>query len=193
MRDRTRTLSRSIVTAGVIVFAAGAASAAKPVEQLTAFAVDMSNMAGRTRTGTVDLIIDRWSTDAERDRLVGALREGGSDALLKALQKADDVGRIRSTGSVGYPIRFAREISMSTGGRRIILATDRPISFFELANQPRTTDYPFLIVDIRMDAKGEGEGKLLPLAKVTMNEDHVIEVENYASEPVRLSSVRKVK
>jgi hypothetical protein len=193
MRNRARTLSRIIITAGAIVLAAGVASAAKPVEQLTAFAVDMSNMAGRTRTGTVDIIIDRWSTDAERDRLVAALREGGPDALLKALQKADDLGRIRSTGSVGYPLRFAREIPISTGGRRIILATDRPISFFELTNQPRTTEYPFLIVDIRMSAKGEGEGKLLPLAKVTMNEDHVIEVENYASEPVRLSSVRKVK
>jgi hypothetical protein len=178
---------------GAVALAAGVASAAKPVEQLTAFAVDMSNLARNTRTGTVDFIIDRWSTDADRDKLVAALREGGSDALLRALQKQDEVGRVRGTGSVGYPLRFAREIPISTGGRRVILATDRPVSFLELTNRPQTMEYPFMIIDIRMNAKGEGEGKLLPLARVTMNEDHVIEIENYASEPVRLSSVRKVK
>jgi hypothetical protein len=193
MRETTRIRRMGFIAAGAIAFAASAASAAKPVEHLTAFAVDMSNMAGRTRTGTIDVIIDRWSTDAERDRLVGALREGGSDTLLKALQKEQEIGRIRSTGSIGYPLRFAREIPISTGGRRIIVATDRPVSFLELTNRPITTEYPFMLIDIRMSAKGEGEGKLLPLAKVTMNEDHVIEIENYASEPVRLSSVRSLK
>ena len=56
-----------------ICFVSGAAMgpvlAAKPIERLTAFAVDMSNAAGRTRAGSIDIVIDRWSTDAERDQL----------------------------------------------------------------------------------------------------------------------------
>jgi hypothetical protein len=183
-----------MVTIGVAVASQGTVFAAKPVEHLTAFAVDMSNMAGRTRAGTVDIVINRWSSDQERDTLRAALREGGTDSLLKTLQKIKEpAGYIRSTGSVGYPLRFAREIPNSDGGRRIIVATDRPVSFLEATTQPRTMDYPFMLIDIRLDANGKGQGKLMPLAKVTESEDHVVEIENYASEPVRLNEVRELK
>jgi hypothetical protein len=175
--------------------AGGTVSFAKePVERLTAFAVDMSNMAGRTRTGSVDIVIDRWSTDQERDQLLGALREGGSDGLLRALQKIKDpAGRVQTPGNVGYPLRFARETRASDGSRRIIIATDRPISFFEAVNRPRTSDYPFMVIDLRLRPDGKGEGKLMPIARITANEEHVVEIENYASEPVRLTQVREVK
>jgi len=193
MRDLDRVLSISVMALMGAGFAIAPANAAKPIEQLTAFAVDMSNMSGGARTGTVDITIDRWTTDEERDRLRAALQEGGSDGLLRALQKEKEVGRIRSTGSIGYPLRFAREIPISTGGRRILLGTDRFVSFLERTNPGPASQYPFMVIDIRLNAKGEGEGKLLPLAKVTMDEDHVVEIENYASEPVRLTSVRKLK
>jgi hypothetical protein len=191
MRQQALFLAAWFVTSGVAV---GPALAAKPVERLTAFAVDMSNTAGRTRAGSIDIVIDRWSTDQERDQLRSALREGGSDALLRALQKIKDpAGYIRTAGSIGYPLRFARAIPTSDGGRRIIIATDRPVSFLEASNQPRTLDYPFMLIDVRLNAKGEGQGKLLPLAKITADEDHVVEIENYASEPVRLTEVKETK
>jgi hypothetical protein len=176
-----------------ITATAGPALADKPVEHFTAFAVDMSNTAGRTRAGTVDVIINRWSTEQERDQLVSALREGGTDSLLRALQKIKDpAGYIRSGGSIGYPLRFAWQVP-SGEGRRIIIATDRPVSFLEASRRPRTMDYPFLLIEMRVDAQGKGQGKLMPLARVQANDDHVVEIENYSSEPVRLSEVRKLK
>ena len=187
-------LTACLVTIGVAVASHRTAFAAKPVMHLTAFAVDMSNMAGHTRAGTVDIIINRWSSDEERDTLRAALREGGTDSLLRALQKIKKpAGYIRSTGSIGYPLRFAREIPGSDGGRRIIVATDRYVSFLEATTQPRSMDYPFMLVDIRLGPDGKGTGKLMPLAKVTESEDHVVEIENYASEPVRLNDVRELK
>jgi hypothetical protein len=194
MRRQSGFLAVCCLTAAAIVASNGTAFAAKPVERLTAFAVDMSNMAGGTHAGTVDIVIDRWSTDQERDTLRAALREGGTDSLLKALQKIKEpAGYIRSTGRIGYPLRFAREIPISGGGRRIIVASDRPVSFLEASTQPRSMDYPFMLIDIRLDANGKGTGKLMPLAKVTESEDHVVEIENYASEPVRLNEVRELK
>jgi len=174
--------------------AARPAAAAKPVDHFTAFAVDMSNTAGRTRAGSVDVIINRWSTPEERDRLVGALREGGTDTLLRSLQKIKKpAGYIRRAGSIGYPLRFAWQTPTSDGGRRVIIGTDRPVSFLEASTQPRTMDYPFMLIDLRVDAQGKGQGKLMPLAKITAHPDHVVEIENYASEPVRLSEVRELK
>jgi len=194
MRHQSALLAVCFVTAAAAVASHGTAFAAKPVEHLTAFAVDMSNTAGRTRAGTIDIVVNRWSSDQERDTLRSALREGGTDSLLKALQKIKEpAGYIRTAGSIGYPLRFAREMASSDGGRRIIVATDRPVSFLEASTQPRTMDYPFMLIDIRLDTNGKGQGKLMPIAKVTESEDHVVEIENYASEPVRLTEVRALK
>lgn len=194
MRHHSRLLSLWIVTVAAAAATTGTLVAAKPIEHLTAFAVDMSNTAMRTRAGTIDIVINRWSTDQERDELLAALREGGPDGLLRALQKIKDpAGYIRTPSSIGYPLRFARQISMADGGRRIIIATDRYVSFLEATTQPRSADYPFMLVDIRMSADGKGTGKLMPLAKVTANEDHTVEIENYSSEPVRLTEVRELK
>lgn len=181
---------------GIVASLAGSApspvSAAPPLERLVAFAVDTSEIAGRTRAGMVEIAIERWSTDEERGRLESALTQGGPEALLRAVQKVDQrVGFIRSAGGLGYPLRFAYQIPQPGGGRRIVVATDRPISFFESRYRPRTVDYPFLVVDIRLDAGRDGEGELLPLAKIIARNDTVIEIENYASVPVRLTKVRQ--
>jgi hypothetical protein len=184
----------ALVTVLLAGMATGPALADKPLERFTAFAVDMSNTAGRTRAGTVDVIINRWSSPQERDALVASLREGGTDGLLRSLQKIKEpAGYIRSAGSVGYPLRFAWQIPAPDGGRRIIVATDRPVSFLEASTHPRTMDYPFMLIELRVDAQGKGQGKLLPLAKIEVNDDHVVEIENYSSEPVRLTEVRELK
>jgi hypothetical protein len=174
------------------------ALAEEPIERLRAVAVDMSTTPDlRTRgvrTGTVDVIIERWSTQEERDSLMGALKEGGPDLLLKQLQKVKDpAGRIATAGSVGEPLAFAWQAPLPDGGRRILIASDRRIGFLEAVNRPRSIDYPFLVLDIRMNADGEGQGKLLPVARIVASEDQVLEVETYASEPVRLTQVKVVK
>jgi len=179
----------------VLLGAAIAARADKAIERLTAFAVDMSAQARPgARSGTVDITIDRWSTDEERARLTTAVRENGPDALLKELQKVKDpVGYIQTPGNVGYPLRFARQVRMSDGTRRILLGTDRPIGYFEASNQPITAEYPFMVIDLTIGPDGKGQGRLLPLARVTADDDHVVDIENYTTEPVRLTEVRETK
>jgi len=184
-------LAALAVAAGAGLASSGAALAAKPVEELRAFAVNMSNISSGAgaNAGPVDITIDRWTTDAERDRLVGVVKEKGAEGLLSAIRKMDEIGRIQSGGSLGYPLRFAREVPLSGGGRRIIIGTDRRMSFLEVREQPRSVEYPFVVVDIRLNADGKGVGKLMPLAKINTDVDHIVEIENYASEPVRLTSV----
>ena len=191
MRKHGRLLAALAVAAGAGLASSGAALAAKPVEELHAFAVNMSNISSGAgaNAGPVDITIDRWTTDAERDRLVGVVKEKGAEGLLSAIRKMDEIGRIQSGGSLGYPLRFAREVPLSGGGRRIIIGTDRRMSFLEVREQPRSVEYPFVVVDIRLNADGKGVGKLMPLAKINTDVDHIVEIENYASEPVRLTSV----
>jgi len=109
---------------------------------------------------------------------------------LKALQKERPVGSIRAPGSLAYDLRYARELPGEEGGRRLILATDRPIGFAEARNNPRTLDYPFTLIELRLDAEGRGEGRLSIATKLTLN-DNVLVIENYADQPVMLTEVRR--
>ena len=163
----------------------------KAVLRLHAFAVDMSG-AGRARAGALEIAIERWSTDEERDRLRAILIESGGDALLSALQKVKPrAGYIRTSSSLGWDIHYAREEPVGDGGRRVIIATDRPMSFWELRNQPRSVQYDFTLAEIRLNKDGKGEGKLARAAKISWDPGtRTIEIENYGIEPVRLTEVR---
>jgi hypothetical protein len=152
----------------------------------------MSNV-GRPAAGRLEMVIERWSSDRERDELIATLKEKGSDALLSQLQKLPRVGYIRNGNgrSIGWDLHFARERTLDDGGRQIVLATDRPISTFEAFNRPRSIDYDFTLADIRFDGDGKGVGKLAVAAKISSDpKTGAIEIENFASEPVRLTDVR---
>jgi hypothetical protein len=108
-------------------------------------AVAISPGGPRTTSGAarVDIVINRWSTDDERQRLLDAL-EKGQDALLETLRELKPVGYIRTPGNLGYDLHYANQTPTDERGRRIFIATDRPIGFWEGANRPRrsTTRLP---------------------------------------------------
>jgi hypothetical protein len=165
----------------------------KPILHLTAFAVDLGGPT-RARAGTLDVAIERWSTPEEVAKLQAALTEKGEEGLLDAVQKMKRVGYIRTPTSVGWPMHFAQQVVGSDGTQRIVFATDRPMSFWEVVNRPRSADYAFLVGEIRLRPDGKGEGKLVPAGKVDYNpETKTLEIENYSTQPVRLSEVRVVK
>lgn len=159
--------------------------------RFTALAANLSNV-GPSGSTTVEIAIERWSTDGERERLMATFEKKGENALLGALQDLPRVGYIRTPTSVGYDLHFAREYPADEGGRRIFIATDRPIGFWEATNRPRTIDYPFTLIELRVDRDGQGEGKMSLFTKVTYNRDmNQIELENYANQPVMLLSLRQ--
>jgi hypothetical protein len=167
--------------------------------RLSAWAVNMSNIATGSNA-VLDINITRWSTAKEREQLITTFLEKGSEALLRALQRTPSHGRMRIPGWVGpdphnvrlgWDLHYAWHLPGEDGGQRIVLGTDRYISFWEARNQPRTVDYPFTLMEIRLNKNGEGEGKLAVATKISFNKKkNAIELENYSSEPVRLQQVK---
>jgi hypothetical protein len=123
---------------------------------LSAFAVNMSGVGRGGGASSVDIQIDRWSTDEERQGLIGVFVEKGPKNLLSALQKTKRVGYMRLPTSIGYDLHYARQFPLDEGGNRIILATDRHIEYWEARNAGRSMDYPFTLVEIRLKKDGEG-------------------------------------
>ena len=173
----------------LMAVALGAQTIGEP-ERFTASAIDVNT----GRTGQIEISIDRWSTTRDRASLAEILFSRGTDKLIEAVRDMRPVGRIRSTGSIGYELRFAEQRQLPEGDREIILATDRPMSFWELSNRPRSADYPFTWVQLRVKRDGTGQGSLAVAARITGDpDDRTIEVEDYALQPVRLENVRSAK
>lgn len=164
-----------------------------------AFAVNMSNIAtGSNQVVMMD--IDRWSTDQERESLISTMLQSGQDELLKALQKAPEKGRLwfpewqgpdPAHARLGFTLRYANAHPAPEGGQRIVVALDRYIGFWEAANKPRSFNYPFTLIELNVDRNGTGEGKMSVATKINFDKkNNRIELENYASEPVRLQNVK---
>jgi hypothetical protein len=154
--------------------------------------VDLNN---GTRTGTVDIVIERWSTPEEVANLQSLSVEGGDDRMLEALRKVRPrCGYARTETSLAWDIYLAQQASLPGGGRKVVVATDRPVSFWELRNPTRLNEYKFSLAEVRLGPDGKGEGKAIPFAQLWWNPDtKTFEVENYQQLPVRLSQVTVVE
>lgn len=200
-----RTVAVLLIVALGIGAPAGSLARAQTTGQpirMTAWAVSMGTVATGANE-TIEVWVDKWSTDKEREQLIATFLDKGQDGLLKALQKVPVKGRIRvpnrrgpdpTQTRLGWDLRFAMETPGEDGGRRLLLATDRYMSFAEVRNQPRTVDYPFTFIDIRLNKDGEGEGKMAVATQLQFDKKkNTIVFENYSSEPVRLQQVKVVK
>ena len=117
-----------------------------------------------------------------------------NQALLKALQKMPKVGYIRTPERLAWDVRYARENKAEDGGRRFVVATDRPVGFAEARNQPRSMDYPFTIIEMRLNTEDKGEGKLLYGTKLFIDQKTKnLVLENYAQQPIRFNEIKRLK
>jgi hypothetical protein len=156
-------------------------------QEFTATAIVNNNLGAGM--GRVIMRVTRWSTEAERGQLSRALLKSGPASLLESLRDQKSVGTIRTPDSLGYDLRYAHEEPGEDGGRRVVIATDRPIGFWEARNQPRTIDYPFTVIQMQIDKSGEGKGTMSYATKIIAR-GNTIELENFASSPVMLSDIR---
>lgn len=184
----------------------GSAHMAAFAERFTAFAVDLGVPSGGIdvpqprdkrvpasgKAGPVEFVINRYSSDAERDALLKILQDKGPDKLLDELQKLPRIGYFRTPNSTGYDLKFARKVPGDDGGEKITMITDRYIGFWEAANRPRTIDYPFTLIEVRMGAEGKGEGKMSLATRITFDKkNNTIVLEDYKSQPTLLNEVKR--
>lgn len=166
--------------------------AAKPGPvRFTAIATNLGASRG-PMTQVLQITINRWSTDAERDQLVAALKAKEQQGLLNALQQLPAIGSIRTPNSLGYELRYARLDTLTDGGQRAFVLTDRYVSFAEVTDQSRSLDYPFTMIEMRLKPNGEGDGLMSVATRITQA-DNLLIVENYGMQPTQLTSVRREK
>ena len=174
----------------VLLFAPLAASAqtGDTPARFIANAIDLN----RGAAGTVEFVVNRWSSEADHDRLMEVMFDKGPEKLLDALQNMPRLGYIRRPGSIGWEIRFARRMPAPDGGERIMIITDRRMSFREVASRPRSYDYPFTVIELNLRKSGEGEGNVTLATRITGDKHNkVMTLENFDIQPIMLTKVTR--
>jgi hypothetical protein len=163
----------------------------KTEERYSAIASNVSELA---RAGVVplDIWITRYTDDAEEEKLMAALDQKGQEGLVEALRRMPTVARMRVPGELSTEFHYARQSRGRDGRRRIILATDRPIGFVEATNRTYTLEYPFTMLELRVDDSGMGDGQLFLAAKF-IRTGNLLVLENLVSQAVVLSNVKRSK
>ena len=187
---------RQTLMTGVLSLAASTMTVspahAQAAETFTATA-QVKTAGAATTAAPVTIVVDRKMPQSEADRLIGAFKAGGAAALRKALVGVPPTGTVRLGAGAATPTRLTLERATDRG-RLLTIVADQPILFLGagVPGAKPKEGYDFAIIDIEVDATGSGSGTLAPAAKVTVKQD-VFVVEDYASELVRLTAVKKVK
>jgi hypothetical protein len=116
--------------------------------------------------------------------------------LSAAIEKAPTVGYLWTNETVGYSIKYAYRTSLPDGSERIILATDRRLGSgtagWKSTTSATATNYPFTLIEIRIDPKGIGEGKASLTSKVILDKEaKTVALENYTATPAIFQNVKR--
>jgi hypothetical protein len=152
----------------------------------------VSNEAGLAGAAYVDIRIDKYSADKDREAIVAAFKSGGYPALLTALKKAPPVGTVK-VGSESFVVRWARQQRSGENKRTISVVTEKPVLFVGGGNvnaKPRE-GYELAVVQFEMDDSGVGSGTMAAAAKIKPGGTNGLEIDDYADQPIKLVSIAR--
>lgn len=152
----------------------------------------VSNSAGLAGAGYVDIHINKYSSDKERDALMTAFKSGGYPALLTALRQAPTVGTVKVGGDT-FEVRWAREQRSGENRRTITVVTDKPMLFVGggAVNAKPREGYDLAVMQFDMDDSGVGNGTMAAAAKIKPGGPNGFELDDYADQPIKLVSISR--
>ena len=183
---RRTTLDTSLILAATAMTAVVAVYAQPQGETFTAQA-SVKAASGSSASTPVTMVVHRFATDAEREMVVAAVKQGGT-AARDLLAKRDAVGEI-DVNSKRVAIRYAYARSVGAG-RLITLVTSEPIGFVMMGQKEAKPKAGYDLGLVLLDLSASpGTGEVAPAAKVKVDAQGAIVTEDYGAEAVRLSNV----
>jgi hypothetical protein len=186
-------LQRMVSTGVVLLFLILAANGQEKKEQkpetYTAVAVGVRGPVA-SRTTNLDFRVSEYTSDEQVEEYLEVLAEGGVNELRRTLEKVK-VGSVSPTGRIGTDIAVARR-RQTEDGTLLTFVTARYMPFFEVYRSGRSTDYPFGVFQILVDAEGKGEGSAIIAARISFDKEERLVIESYGHmDTIRLVNVRR--
>lgn len=141
-----------------------------------------------TRTSPFTLRINGLTAEADAQRFLSELQQGGQDDLLDVIRD-ENVGTFSLGTQLGRRINVLR-VQDVDGRKKIIAVFERWLGFAELRGGYRSLNYPFSYIEIFVDpSTGRAEGTYFAAASIRFKNGNV-EVEDFATLPSKLLNVK---
>ena len=166
------------------------ATSAQAQKSMTIQATAMGTSTQMGKLYNVNIYIQQYSTQDERQALINAFKQKGQDGLIDVLEDLKPKGRVRfASGGVGNDVKYIIELpSEKKGERRLRLVTDRNLAFGELYHGTRSREHSVGAIELVLTPDGKGSGTVLPACRITMNKKkQQVEIETYQN-PWKLSN-----
>jgi hypothetical protein len=143
--------------------------------------IDASAMGTGTQLGAVieiTVIINEFSSPADKQILMEAFQKGQNQGLVNALTKMKSVGHISITGTLGYDLSFIKMIPTPTG-RKIRFVTNRQIRFGEAFFDTQSQSFNLTAgeIDINDTDKSQSTGVLYPAAQLIIDQQGQLQLD----------------
>jgi hypothetical protein len=152
----------------------------------------MGGGPNRPAVVNVKIVLDALTTAEEVNRYQQLLTAGDIEGFYETFHVAKK-GSLQFTGGLGLKIDFyaASEAQTEKGTRLIMAADSRNL---ETGVSKRTHgSYLFLVIQLDLDAKGNGDGQLYEDGKIAFSPEGELILQSYVTTPKEIVSVKKTK
>ena len=140
----------------------------------------------------IQIVIDGYSTPEEVFNLIRIQTEQGYEPFMSAF-RALNKGIFFPLGARGTQIIIHGAHSYPTEkGRKILLYAQRQ-PWDTSSSQRIDHRFPFMVIELDVDSKGRGTGKIYDQANIRMTPERTFEMDGYNSPPKQLWDVKLMK
>ena len=160
-------------------------------ETFTATA-SMKTAGGTQVSAPVTVTVNSYTTGAERDALLAAVKKGGTAAAREWMKGRPSAGTIQ-VGGRSVDIKYAYRTPMGAGSL-ITVGAGEPLVLVGagMPGAKPATGYDLALLLLQLPGSGPGTGELSPATKVRIDDKGAIVTEDFNSaELVRLTGVTK--
>lgn len=137
-------------------------------------------------TATFTIHLNGEMPDLTFKIVADALKYGGYTNFLPALRKLPAIGYVELAGR-RTEIKYARKRAGSSSN--LVIGTDQPLFYLGggAPDPKRKAGYELGIIDLELDAQGNGRGLMAAAARVKPGPDGGVMIDDYAEEPIKVS------
>lgn len=140
----------------------------------------------------IKISVESYTSREEVLQLMEILSQRGYEPFMSAFRGMNK-GSFRPIGGRGVKINLHAAQSIQTDkGRQILLFTQRQ-SWDVEARQRIDSRFSFMVIELNIDNKGKGKGKIYEQANILLTPQGTIEMESYNSPPRQLFDVRALE
>lgn len=144
-----------------------------------------------TRLGLrdIEIKIKTFSTDEEIGRLAATLEAGGQQELRQEMFRLEQKAWVRIGRSAATSVGVVRFAELPEGQRRLRVFSDQPARLLDRSDPAGSPDHPFAYIELIVDEKGEGQGRMIAAASLAFTDDG-LSIASAGAPVVEISNVR---